>query len=149
MLKFILGPLIAASMVPIYNTYQLNSAVAHLREGPNALPFFAYYRYGIDDDTVVFNVTQPTCADAIDAVLPAFSEFVGSLRADAPAQVRLAWHGQTVIVLNVAGTSDVSGNVMWDDGHSITSLERAIGCNGDDLLTIDWMMVKSDGTTLL
>lgn len=149
MRKLILALVVLICGLPIYSTYQLNASVAHLKGGAQGVPFFAYYRYGVMPSSVVFNITTTHCTEAVGNVVPAFRSFVASLEDVQPNEIRLAWNGQTVAILNVTAYDEATREVQWDSGYSLATLAQAVRCSADDQLVIDWMVIKTDGSLMV
>lgn len=131
--------LMAAIAVPGWKAYTLNTSLNGLREDPQSVPFFAYYRYGFMTDSVVFNVNTESCATVIADVIPSFEQFVDEMQALDPREIRLAWRGETVAVVQRSAAETIWHQTTWADPYAFEALSRAIDCSSDDELIIDWM----------
>lgn len=135
----------AVCLIPLARIYSLNASVDYLREGPDAVPFFAYYQYGIDTDTVVFNINGASCGDVVADVIPRFREFISVMRTHNPQEVRLAWQGNTVAVVQRPAMQTIWHETLWRSDFALDPLSRAVRCTTDDTLVIDWTVLRPEG----
>jgi len=129
----------AAIAVPGWKAYALNASLSSLREDPHAVPFFAYYRYGIMTDSVVFNINTESCAMVLGDVIPSFRHFVDVMQDQNPREIRLAWQGETVAVVQRSAMETIWHETAWNSPYPMETLSSAMRCTSEDDLFIDWM----------
>lgn len=135
--------------LPIWKAYTLNTTVDHLRNGPRAVPFFAYYRYGFLNDSVVFNISSRSCASVVEDVVPTFRRFIATLEEENPREIRLAWHGETLAVVQRSAIETVWHETAWTDAHALESLGDTIQCTTEDDLFFDWRILVAPATAMI
>ncbi len=149
MRKFTKLALLAAVVVPIWKIHTLNASVDHLRKTHEAVPFFAFYRYGFQTGSVVFNVNAQQCSDVVDNVIPAFHAFLAVMQAENPREVRLAWQGETVAVVQRAAMETIWRSNSWRASYTLDPLAQAVVCTQDGDLLIDWELLMSEKSVLI
>ncbi len=89
---------LAAFAVQGHRIQTLNDAAHSVRQHHIGLPFFAYFRYGILPDSLVFNINAD-CHAIEGQVISAFLDFAADVKVYQPAEIRLAWRGETIATL--------------------------------------------------
>lgn len=135
--------LMAAVAVPGWKAYSLNTSLTDLRSQDHSVPFFAYYRYGVMTDSVVFNINTESCATVLGDVIPSFRQFVDVMQDQNPREIRLAWRGETVAVVQRSAMESIWHETAWTDAYPIETLSSAVRCTSEDDLFIDWMSLAA------
>lgn len=134
---------------PVYNAYALNTSVSHIRDDPEAVPFFAFYRYGFVQDSVVFNINSDNCTSVIDDVIPTFRAFVTTLQSDNPREIRLAWQGETLAVVRRSAMESIWHETAWTGAYALETLDAAIQCTPENELYFDWYILTAPATAVI
>ena len=140
---------LAIAAVPAYWNYDLNKSVQYLRHHDSAVPFFAYYRYGVMTDSVVFNVTGANCNETLTELMPAFEAFVREMRyTPGITEVRLAWEGETIAVLPQSALENRWQLSQQAQPINQDPLAAALGCSSEGSLVVDWARFKPNGSAI-